>query len=318
MTHRRWRPPPPGSTLWYPRPVSSTAPAPALASMLDGLLAALTFEQIGDARFRAMSERQRFPRVFGGQLLAQALHAAAQTVADPAPSSLHAQFVRGVDPARPLELEVERSHDGRSVALRQVVATQDGRTVLLATAAFHENAPGPSLPSTAPVVPAPDTLPTLQEWAERAPDGGAFLTRTWIDVPPPLEIRMTEPPTFLGGAAATDPRAHWMRLPRPVAGDAMNAALLAYASDYFLVDVVSRAALHDAPSERQMLTTASHSIWFHRPVRFDEWHLYVQEAVALVGSRGLARGAVHDREGVLVATTAQEVMAPLRREGDEA
>jgi acyl-CoA thioesterase-2 len=286
--------------------------------MLDGLLAALTFERIGDTHFRATSEPQRFPRVFGGQLVAQALHAAAQTVTDPAPSSLHAQFVRGADPARPVELEVERAHDGRAVAVRQVVARQEGRTVLLATVSFHENALTPSLPAPAPVAAAPETLPTLQEWAASAPDSGALLARTWIDVPPPLEIRMTEAPTFLGGAGATGPRSHWLRLPRPVAGDAMNAVLLAYASDYFLVDVVNRSALHDAPSERPMLTTASHSIWFHRPLRFDEWHLYVQEAVALVGGRGLARGAVHDRDGVLVASTAQEVIAPPRREGDEA
>jgi acyl-CoA thioesterase-2 len=286
--------------------------------MLDGLLAALTFEQFGDTRFRAVSEPQRFPRVFGGQLLAQALHAAAQTVTDPTPSSLHAQFVRGADPACPLELEVERAHDGRAVAVRQVVASQDGRTVLLATAAFHDNAPVASLPPTVPDVPAPEGLPTLQEWAARSPDSGGFLARTWIDVPPPLEIRMTEALTFLGGAGAAGPRAHWMRLPRPVAGDAMNAVLLAYASDYFLVDVVNRAALHGVPSERLVLTTASHSIWFHRPVRFDEWHLYVQEAVALVGGRGFARGSVHDRDGVLVATTAQEVITPPRRDGDEA
>jgi acyl-CoA thioesterase-2 len=122
-------------------------------------------------------------------------------------------------------------------------------------------------------------------------------------------MRLSESPSFLSGATASSARSHWMRLPRPVGDDhALNAALLAYASDFFLMDMIFRMHPETLGPDRAHGLSLDHAIWFHRPVRFDTWHLYTQEAVALVGDRGLARGAIHDGDGRGVATVVQEVL----------
>ncbi|MGZ8749108.1 MAG: acyl-CoA thioesterase, partial [Mycobacterium sp.] len=134
---------------------------------------------------------------------------------------------------------------------------------------------------------------------------------TWIDVPPPLEMRIAEAPTFLGGRQAVGARSHWMRLPREIDDrPAVHSAVLAYASDYLLVDMAFRN--HPQPVSYESLAALSldHAIWFHLPVRFDEWHLYTQEMVAVTGHRAMVRGTIRDAEGHVVATTAQDVLVP--------
>ena len=114
---------------------------------------------------------------------------------------------------------------------------------------------------------------------------------------------------FLGGAQTSGPRSHWMRLPRPVDDDAaLQAALLAHASDYLLLDMAFRSHAVPFSSGRLSGTSLDHAVWFHRPVRFDRWHLYTQETVALAGERGLVHGAIHDEHGHRVASTAKEVL----------
>jgi acyl-CoA thioesterase II len=115
--------------------------------------------------------------------------------------------------------------------------------------------------------------------------------------------------SFLTGATSTSARSHWMRLPRDI-GDApiLHAALLAYASDFFLMDMNFRAYPDELGPGRANGLSLDHAIWFHRPVRFDQWHLHTQESVAVIGDRGLSRGAIHDTEGRLVASVAQEVV----------
>ena len=133
--------------------------------------------------------------------------------------------------------------------------------------------------------------------------------RHWIDRPPPLELRLSEPPAFLGGRSSAATRSHWMRPPRPVGGNELvHAALLAYASDFFLMDMVFRAHPDELGPGRANGFSVDHAIWFHRPPHFEDWHLHTQEALAVVGDRGLARGAIHDQSGRLVATVMQEVL----------
>jgi acyl-CoA thioesterase-2 len=180
---------------------------------------------------------------------------------------------------------------------------------MTATASFHADAAGPELPAALPEVPAPDALPPLQDWVPGAPADRAEQSRTWVDRPPPLDIRIGEAPCFLGGAHAATPRSHWMRLPSPVEGDpSLHAALLAYASDYFLLDMAFRADPAARPVAALMGLSLDHAIWIHRPVRFERWHLHTQELLALTGERGLVRGSVHDADGHLVASVAQEVL----------
>jgi acyl-CoA thioesterase II len=297
------------SDLTGPLRGSGTPLEKAVLGALDNLEHALQLEAQGNNRFRAINEPSRFGRVFGGQLLAQAMQAATATVSDHLPQSLHAYFVRSGGSDTPLDIDVERVRDGRSIAIRQVTVMQDGRTLLTAVASFHTNPVEPDLAHPPLRIPPPEELPLLQHWVQYTPPAMRSNAATWIDVPPPLEIRIAEAPTFLGGTQALGPRSHWMRLPREIADrSAVHSALLAYASDYLLVDMALRN--HPQPVSYGSLAALSldHAIWFHRPVRFEEWHLYTQEMVAVTGHRAMIRGTIRDAAGQTVASTAQEVL----------
>lgn len=280
----------------------------SIRAALDGLLQALELQPLGNHRFRAQNEPDRFGQIFGGQAIGQALMAAAQTVPDKTPHSLHAYFVQTGGFDQPLDISVEPVRDGRSMATRHVRVTQGPRTLLVALVSFHDHPAEPEL-AAPPDVPRPDQTPLLQEWAANAPPELRPQVRNWIDAPPPLEMRIGEPTFFLGGRRAGGPRSHWMRLPRSVGDDPLlHRALLVYASDYLLLDMALRS--HPGPLANGKFAAFSldHSIWLHRPVRFDDWHLYTQETVAISGQRGLVRGAIHDSSGQLVASIGQEVL----------
>ena len=282
----------------------------AIGASLDSLLAALTLEPLGDDRFRATSEHGRFNRLFGGQQLGQAVMAASATVEGKDPHSLHAYFVEGGVPEQPIDLVVDRVRDGRSMATRRVTLLQGARTLLTAIASFHTNPSGPEMPSVRPDAPHPDELPRVQDWVHQMPEERRPFGMTWVDVPPPLDMRIGEPPTFLGGAQAEGDRPHWMKVPRPVGDDpALHAALLAYASDYFLLDMVFRTHPEEIEHGTWSGSSLDHSVWIHRPVRFDHWHLHNQRTLGIVGHRGLVQGTLHDEHGRLVATVMQEVLA---------
>jgi acyl-CoA thioesterase-2 len=122
-----------------------------------------------------------------------------------------------------------------------------------------------------------------------------------------LDLRIGEPPNFLGGATAQGARSHWMRLPRDVGDDpGLHAALLAYASDYLLLDMIPRANPDHSRTEPFAGFSVDHALWFHRPVRFDRWHLHTQHIQALSGHLGLVRGTIHQADGHLVASVMQE------------
>ncbi|WP_234834718.1 acyl-CoA thioesterase [Mycolicibacterium stellerae] len=276
---------------------------------LDGLLASLQPESLGHDRFRVQSEANRFGRVFGGQMIAQAMQAAATTVVGKPPHSLHAYFVQSGDPDRPLDIAVERIRDGRSMAARRVTVDQAGQPLLIAMVSFHDNPTDPVFGEPAPQGPDPEALPRLQDWVDATPEELRDRAQTWISRPPPLEMRIAEPTHFFGGSRAVGSRSHWMRLPRDVGDDpVLHSVLLAYSSDYLLLDVAARS--HPEPVSIASATafTLDHSLWLHRPVRFDRWHSHTAELVAISGHRGLVRGALHDIDGHLVASTSQEVL----------
>ncbi|EFC80488.1 acyl-CoA thioesterase II [Parafrankia sp. EUN1f] len=303
-------------------PPAGSLHEPAVLGSLDGLLQALELDPVGDDRFRAGSAPGQFPgRIFGGQLLAQALAAASATTPGMTVQSLHAAFVEAGVPEQPIDIEVERVRDGRSSATRRVTLVQSGRPLLEALATFRAStatadvAAPPAVAVAAgpggPIVDLgrPEDLPSIQEWAHRIPAGPGAASRSWIERPPAVEIRMGEPPTFLGGVPAQGSRSHWMRLPRAV-GDspALHAALLAYASDYFLMDIVFRSYPDLAAVGRLGGFSLDHALWLHRPCRFDRWHVHTQDALAVSGGRGLARGTIRDENGQLVATVVQDVL----------
>ena len=290
----------------------------ATLGALDRLLTVLTPQPTGADRFRADNEAGRFGRIFGGQLVAQAMAAAAATVAGPSPHSIHAAFLRAGDCDAPLDIVVDRTRDGRSMSIRQVEVRQAGRTLLTATVSFDSN------PETDEAATRfndePESHPLLQHWVSNAPPRLADRGRTWIDTPPPLELRIAEPPVFLGGAQGPGERTHWMRLPRGIdGGPVTDAVLLAYATDYLLVDMALRSHPQRVGYGTHTGLTLDHAVWLHRPVRFDRWHAYTQQTVAVGGHRALVRGRIIDSAGRHVASTAQEVLVrptdnePLRK-----
>jgi acyl-CoA thioesterase-2 len=284
----------------------------AAQTALDGLLVALTLEPMGGDRFRAGGEADRFDRVFGGQVVAQALLAAGATVPLMEPDSLHAYFVEAGIPGHPVDVTVDRVRDGRSISTRRVTVMQGRRQLLTAIVSFHAGSRETGLADTGASDPgasdpAPGELPLLQEWVSDHSEEQRLYGLNWIEQPPPLEIRMDEAPNFMGGPTAQGPRTHWMRLPRDVGDDPqLHTALLAYASDYLLLDMVLRAHPDRAALGSFTSVSLDHSLWFHRPVRLERWHRYTQETQALSGHRGLVRGAIHDADGRLVASAMQE------------
>jgi acyl-CoA thioesterase-2 len=282
----------------------------ALLDALDAVLRAFTLERVDADHFRAAAEPGLAGSIYGGQLFSQALLAAGATVPDQEPDSMHAYFVQAGVPGGTLDLLVDRVRDGRSVSTRRVAVVQGDRTLLVAIASFHTNAGDLELAGPPPPTPPPEELPSIEEWVHQLPPEQAEIRRSLLAEPLAFEQRMGEAPTYLGGAGGEGPRAHWMRLPRPIGDDpALHRAMLAYASDHLLMDMVFRAARaeHGAPVPYSSVSL-DHTVWFHRPVRFDAWHLYTQEAVAIIGERGLTRGVIHDEHGRVVATAAQAVL----------
>jgi acyl-CoA thioesterase-2 len=282
----------------------------ALLAGLDALLAALELDRLDEHRFRAAPGAACAPgRVYGGQLLAQALVAAATTAPGKSPLSMHAAFVRPGTPGFPVEAVVDPVRDGRTMATRQVTLLEKDKALLTAIVSVHSGETGQDRCDPAPPALPPEEVPLLQDWARQLPSDVAEYGRHWIEQPPPVELRLPEAPSFLGGSLIGRTRSHWMRAPRDL-GDAplLNAALLAYASDFFLMDMVFHAHPAAGGPGRSNGLSLDHAIWFHRPVKFDQWHLHTQETVAIAGDRGLARGSIHDAEGRLTATVMQEVL----------
>jgi acyl-CoA thioesterase-2 len=280
----------------------------AIDASLDDLLAALDLHPLDDHRFTIEpSDITGASRVLGGRLLAQALVGASSTVVGKDVQSLHAAFVKAGTPGGALTVEVARLRDGGSMATREVAVLEQGEPLLVAIASFGTLDPGHEIAPPKPDAPSPELTPSLQDWAREVP--GAT---HWIDQPPAAELRLPEAPSFLSGITESAARSHWMRLPRKVSeAHDLNAALLAYASDFFLMDMIFRVHPDTLGPGRANGFSLDHAIWFHRPVRFDDWHLHTQEVVALVGDRGLARGTIHDARGRCVASVAQEVLLRL-------
>lgn len=195
------------------------------------------------------------------------------------------------------------------MSTRRVTVAQGERTLLVALASFHEGPLEPEVSDPPPDVLAPEALPRLQDWLRDLPPALAGHGRSWIDHPPPLDLRIGEAPTFLGGPSSDASRSHWMRLPRDVGDDPLlHSVLLAYASDYLLLDMTFRSYPGGITARELASASIDHAIWFHRPVRFDRWHLHTQRTITLGGHRGLVHGAVHDADGHLVATVMQECL----------
>jgi len=274
-------------------------------------MAALDLRRLGDTSFEGDSLPMPGGRVFGGQVLAQALIAAGRTTpADRHAHSLHGYFLRPGDALRPIRFEVEVLRDGGSFSARRTHAFQDDRPLLSMIASFQVPQDGPDHQVTMPEVPPPHEVTSGIDVL--GPFAGHPMADFWL-TSAPFDVRHVEGPLFF--APDPIPRAYqsaWMRVRRPIEGDELtHRALLAFGCDQVMLEPLLRR--HGASWATQSMAFASldHAMWWHRPARADEWLLFVQDAPTAQGGRGLTGTWIFAEDGSLVASASQEGMLRL-------
>ncbi len=284
---------------------------------LKGLLGILDLEQLEQNLFRGRSPQEGWQRVYGGQVLGQALVAAVRTVPEERIAhSFHSYFLLPGDPKVPIVYDVERIRDGGSFTTRRVRGIQHGRSMFVMSASFHKVEPGFDHASDMPKVPPPEALPSEKELAKQmlahVPDN----MRSYWERERPIEMRPVDISRYLGRAKRPPEQHIWVRangaLPAQLP---LHQCVLAYASDFTLLDTALIAHGKLMFDKEIQMASLDHSMWFHRPFRADEWLLYVQDSPSAHGARGFCRGSVYTREGVLVASVTQEGL--MRREASK-
>jgi acyl-CoA thioesterase-2 len=275
--------------------------------VLDDLLRLLDLERLETNLFRGESRDIGSPQVFGGQVLGQALMAASRTVETARPvHSMHAYFLRRGDFNAPIVYEVDRSRDGASFTSRRVVAIQHGQQIFHMSASFQLPEEGPDHQLPAPQVALPDELPDLTSSMRRHLEDMPEEGRRYWSLERPFEFRSVE---ALGdGSPQPGVRHVWFRLAGRCPDDdpVMQRCLLAYVSDHHLLATATLPHGLSYYLGNVLLASVDHAMWFHRPFRIDEWHLYALISPSSSGARGLAFGRIFDLQGRLVASTAQE------------
>ncbi|HEX5208689.1 MAG TPA: acyl-CoA thioesterase II [Steroidobacteraceae bacterium] len=284
-------------------------------AQLADLLRLLELEPLEVNLFRGESRDIGSAQVFGGQVLGQALTAASATIEGRIVHSLHAYFLRRGDFNAPIVYQVDRSLDGHSFSNRRVVAIQHGEPIFNMAASFQVLEEGFEHQIAMPTVPPPEELPDSSrpppELLARLPER----LRRFLEQPRPFEFRLVQPFDYVAPQGAPPSRQVWFRaVDRLPADERLHRRLLAYLSDYFLLDTATLP--HGSVFLRSSIVMASidHAMWFHRPLRVDDWLLYAVESPSASGARGFARANVYARDAKLVASTAQEGLVRLRRE----
>jgi acyl-CoA thioesterase-2 len=279
---------------------------------VSGLIAALDLTDTGartsEDIFTGISQWQPLGRVFGGQVLAQSLIAAMRTIGDDRfVHSMHGYFLRPGDVEQPITFSVDRIHDGRSFSTRRTQAYQGGQPILSMIASFQTADEGLEHQVDMPVdLPQPETLPSAAETLAGLDNPVAT---NWANERA-FDMRHVPSPIYFSVEGERVPhQAVWLKSLGPLPDDEnLHRAALAYASDYSILEPIMRG--HGIPWALPGLKAASldHAMWFHRFGRADEWMLYVQESPSAGGGRGLSLGRIYSRDGVLLASVAQEGM----------
>jgi acyl-CoA thioesterase-2 len=273
------------------------------------LITLLDVERLDANLFRGQSTNAGWSRVYGGQVVAQALMAAAKTVDDGRLChSLHSYFMRPGDPAHPIDYQVERDRDGASFTTRRIIALQKGRPIFNMAASFQTQEAGLTHGSTPPQVPEAQDLPSEMALAERhsarMPEPQRSL---WRERDRPIEFRPLDPSNPFKPSAKPAFAQHWVRAAAPFSVPApVMRALFAYASDMTLLDTCMlphAIAWHD---KRLQVASLDHAIWFNATPDLNDWLLFDQDSPSAAGGRGLNRAVVYDRAGAVVANIVQE------------
>ncbi len=270
------------------------------------LLERLDIETLDRDLFRGYSPDDGRPRVFGGQVAAQALVAAVRTVGDRPVHSLHSYFLRPGDPKIPIIFEVDRIRDGRSFTTRRVVAVQNGEAIFNMAVSFHADEPGLSHQLVMPPAPPPEAVPSLAEFvAKKAPTNAWFAKLQAMEQP--ILIHDLDPIDPDNPHTREGPHLVWWKAEGALPDDLLlHQCVLTYASDFSLLEASLHRHGRTWMDPDMMVTSIDHAIWFHRPFRADQWLLYETDSPSTSGARGLNFGRIYTQEGVLVASVAQE------------
>lgn len=280
------------------------------------LVETLALERIEVNLFRGVSPEDGPGRIFGGQVIAQSLLAAYETVEDRVCHSLHCYFIRPGDPRIPILYEVDRSRDGGTFTTRRVIAVQNGKQIFNLAASFQVEEKGFEHQAPMPDVPGPESYAAEAD-AQKAKilEGASEEMRRMMNRPRPIEMLGRDNYGFGRRPRPGEPKSDtWMRAVAPIGDEArMHQVILAYASDMNLLSTAMRP--HGVAWQTPGLQSASldHAMWFHKPSNFNDWHLYTQDSPSASGGRGFVRGAIYDAKGELVASVAQEGLMRLKQ-----
>ena len=286
-----------------------------MADVVTNLIKLLELESIGQNRFRGHSQDLGFAKLFGGQVIGQAISAATQTTQDRMPHSLHSYFIRPGDAHTPIEYEVENVRDGRSFSVRRVIASQFGKPILAMTASFQVEEEGIEHQTAMPNVPGPDVLePELKlfrDHAEEIPEK----VRGQFTADRPIEYRIVEAQNPFRPRHGIAKRHMWIRSTARLPDDPLvHQSMLAYTTDYGFLETALMPHGISIAHRGLQIASLDHAIWFHRPFRLDEWLLYVADSPTTGGARGFVRGQIFDQQGRLVASTTQEGLIRIQEE----
>jgi acyl-CoA thioesterase-2 len=281
--------------------------APDLIQLLD-------LEPIEHNIYRGQNRDVGTGRIYGGQVLAQALVAAARTVPPDRPvHSMHGYFILAGDLSVPVVYFVDRLRDGGSFTTRRVTAIQHGKAIFNLSASFHRPEEGLSHQVEMPAAPEPESLTPELEVIRARQDEIPESLRDTLTQDRPLDFRPVDDADPFGTDARPPSRCLWVRSSGPLDDDPLHhQAVLAYASDYGLLVTALRPHGMSHRDPRLMVASLDHSIWFHRPFRADEWLLYVVDSPFSGAGRGFTRGTYFTRGGDVVASVAQEGLVRVR------
>ena len=291
-----------------PTKAKTKSAGPKSGSALEHLLSILDLEPLEENLFRGRSPQDGWQRVYGGQVLGQALVAAVRTVpTERVAHSLHAYFLLPGDPTRPIVYNVERVRDGGSFTTRRVTGIQHGRAMFVMSASFQVIEPGLDHQGAMPQVPAPEELPSEQELTAKLLAHLPENMRSYWERERPIEMRPLDVSRYFAREKRAPEQMVWMRASgRLPDAFPLHQCVLAYASDFTLLDTALIAHGKLMFDKDMQLASLDHALWLHRPFRADEWLLYVQDSPSSHGARGFCRGSIFTRDGVLVASVAQE------------
>jgi len=274
---------------------------------LDALLGILDLEELEVNLFRGRSPQEGSQRVFGGQVLGQALIAAGRTVDRDAAHSFHAYFLRPGDPTTPILYQVDRTRDGKSFTTRRIIAIQHGRAIFHLEASFQRHEPGPEHQDAMPEAPDPESLPDFRERMEPLARKAPAEVRRWLETDRPIDLRYVTQFDPIEPEKLSPRQLVWLRADgRLPDSRLLHQCVVAYASDLTLLDTAALPHGISWIGRGWQIASLDHAIWFHRDFRADEWLLYEQQSPVATGARGFTTGRLFTQGGALVVSVVQE------------